>query len=83
MMFGLGVDATTMPTPATQTAAPGFIDGVKLWMTPSAAISALSAVATSPSTSFSSAAMPFSLGILAVPLGIVAVVMSMGGGKHR
>lgn len=81
MMFGLG-DTTSTTTPVTTT--PGLTDGLKLWMSPSAAFSALGAVASNPSTAFSSALMPFTLGILLPPIALVAILMgSSGGGKKH
>ena len=81
MQIGLG-DSTT---PATTTVAitATYVDGLKLWMTPSAALSAAGAVVTNPSTAFSANAAPFSLGILTPPLALLILVLGMSGGGRR
>lgn len=79
MMYGLGTDTTT-PMPPVAAPAPGFVDGIKLWETPSAAISAVSGVVSNASTAFSGDALPYTLGVLTVPAVLLMVLM---GGKGR
>ena len=77
---GLGDTAATPAAGTTPTvsAPPGFTDGLKLWTSPSAAITATGTLLTNPSTAFSSGLMPFTIGVLAVPVGLVLLLTTMG-----
>lgn len=79
MMLGLG-DTTTPATTGTVTA-PGFMDGLTLWKSPSAGLNAVGTVFKNPSQSFSGNNLPVALGILAPPIALVVILMSMGGKK--
>lgn len=71
MYMGLG-DTTTTTT--------GFTDGLKLWMTPSVAITAVQGTITNSATAFSSSALPYTAGLLAVPVALLLLLM---GGSRR
>jgi hypothetical protein len=76
MMMGMG-DGTTG---TVATASPGFTDGLTLWGTPSAAISAVQGVFTNASTAFSGTQLPYTAGVLAPPALLLIALLGMGGG---
>jgi hypothetical protein len=85
MMLGLG-QATAQTNPVAGSAAlqpatvPGFTDGLKAWLSPGQAFSALTSSISHPSIAFSSKLLPATLGLLAVPAGALVLVLSLVGG---
>lgn len=75
MLMAIG-DTTTAP--AATTPVPGLTDGLKLWLTPGTAFSAIKSAISQPSVAFSSTAMPFTIGLLAVPAAALVLVLGMG-----
>lgn len=76
----VGSAASSTTNPLTSAAGPGFMDGLKLWMTPSAAFTALQNVASNASTAFSSANISYTAGVIAPPVLLLVFLM---GAKHR
>ena len=72
---GLGTDSTTTA---------GFTDGLKLWTTPSTAMTATTSIFSNLSTSFSGSALPYTAGVLAVPaIGAILLLNFLGGRRRR
>ncbi len=78
MMLGLGNGTTGTVTPAVVT--PGFSDGLTLWTTPSAAITAVQGVIVNTSTAFASPQLPYTAGLLLPPVAAVVLLLGMMGG---
>ena len=62
-------------------AAPGFVDGLMAWKSPTAAITAVKSAVSSPSTIGNQAA--YLGGIVAAPLGALVLLSTVMGGRRR
>lgn len=83
MMLGYLGDGTAAGGSNTTALAPptlGLTDGLKLWLTPSSALSAVQSTITDPSTSLGAKILPYTIGLLAPP--IVLLMLLTGGGRR-